>query len=189
MGYVICKEVDGEIYFAISSGGGTNFTKKIKDAMIWKKKQSADNVLEKMPKAALNPTIRVELISEDKIASKNTEVETGFLEKVNEMYNFIKRLEDRRIDLKSEIATIDLEIVDIEHYVEFNEFNAAKGYKAYKMLHDTRKRRRELKDELEKIELILGTSLKSKNLDNLDKSIKGLDTRKYTPRVRKELFD
>lgn len=188
MGYVICKEENGETYFVMSNGG-KKFTKKIDSAMVWKKKQSADNVLDKIPASLKNSTFRVELISENKIASKNTEVETGFLEKVNEMYNFIKRLEDRRIDLKSELATIDLEIVDIEHYVEFNEFDAAKGYKAYKLLHDTRKRRRELKDELEKIELILGTSLKSENLDNLDRSIKGLDTRKYTPRVLKELFD
>ena len=57
-----------------------------------------------------------------------------------------------------------------------------------KLLHDARNRRREYKDELEKINLSLGTSIRSTNMENLERSILGLDNRQYTPRINKELF-
>lgn len=86
------------------------------------------------------------------------------------------------------VHNIDLEIVDIEHAAEFYTLNASQGYKLYKMLHDTRIQRRSYKDELEKINLSLGTSIRSANMENLEKSIVGMEHRKYEPRVNKELF-
>ena len=86
------------------------------------------------------------------------------------------------------IHTIELDIVDIEHAAEFYTLNASQGYKLYKMLHDTRIKRRDYKDELQKIESTLGTSIRSANMNNLEKSILGLEHRQYTPRVNKELF-
>ena len=78
--------------------------------------------------------------------------------------------------------------VDIEHAAEFYNLNASQGYKLYKLLHDSRIKRRELKDELEKINLSLGTSIRSANMENLERSIIGLEHRQYTPRINKELF-
>lgn len=61
-------------------------------------------------------------------------------------------------------------------------------HKLYKLLHDARNRRREYKDELEEINLSLGTSIRSANMENLERSILGLDNRQYAPRINKELF-
>lgn len=117
-------------------------------------------------------------------------IELGYdiLDKVKEISIFTKQLEERRLYLMEMIHTVELEIVDIEHAAEFYNLNASQGYKLYRLLHDARVKRRELKDELEKINLSLGTSIRSNNMENLQRSIVGLEHRKYTPRVNKELF-
>ena len=56
------------------------------------------------------------------------------------------------------------------------------------MLHEVRNKRRSYKDELQQIELILGTEISESNFDNLEKRINGMDYRRYVPRVNKELF-
>ena len=61
-------------------------------------------------------------------------------------------------------------------------------YKLYKLLHNSRIKRREIKDELQKINYTLGISIRSINVANLESRILGLDNRKYTPRINKELF-
>ena len=117
-------------------------------------------------------------------------IELGYdiLDKIKEISTFTKEIEDRRLYLMEMVHNIDLEIVDIEHAAEFYTLNASQGYKLYKMLHDTRIQRRSYKDELEKINLSLGTSIRSANMENLEKSIVGMEHRKYEPRVNKELF-
>ena len=81
-----------------------------------------------------------------------------------------------------------MEIVDIEHAAEFYNLNASQGYKLYRLLHDSRVKRRGVKDELQKINFALGSSIGNLDLENLERSILGLDNRKYTPRINKELF-
>lgn len=117
-------------------------------------------------------------------------IELGYdiLDKVKEISEFTKQLEERRLYLIEMIHTAELDIVDIEHAAEFYTLNASQGYKLYKMLHDARIKRRDYKDELQKIESTLGTSIRSANMNNLEKSILGLEHRQYTPRVNKELF-
>lgn len=120
--------------------------------------------------------------------AKPIELEYDILNKVKEISTFTKEIEERRLYLMEMVHNIDLEIVDIEHAAEFYILNASQGYKLYKMLHDTRIQRRSYKDELEKINLSLGTSIRSANMENLEKSIVGMEHRKYEPRVNKELF-
>ena len=120
--------------------------------------------------------------------AKPIELEYDILDKVKEISTFTKEIEERRLYLMEMVHNIDLEIVDIEHAAEFYTLNASQGYKLYKMLHDARIQRRSYKDELEKINLSLGTSIRSTNMENLEKSIVGMEHRKYEPRVNKELF-
>ena len=120
--------------------------------------------------------------------AKPIELEYDILDKVKEISEFTKQIEERKLYLIEMIHTVDLEIVDIEHAAEFYNLNASQGYKLYKLLHDSRIKRRELKDELEKINLSLGTSIRSVNMENLERSIIGLEHRQYTPRINKELF-
>ena len=128
---------------------------------------------------------------ENKVVSppaKPIELDYDILDRIKEISEFTKQIEERRLYLMEMIHTIELEIVDIEHAAEFYNLNASQGYKLYKLLHDSRIKRRELKDELEKINLSLGTSIRSANMENLERSIIGLEHRQYTPRINKELF-
>jgi hypothetical protein len=116
------------------------------------------------------------------------ELEYEILDKVKQIHNFSKNIEERRLYLVDMIHATDLAIVDIEHAAEFYNLNASQGYKLYKMLHNERVKRREYKDELQKIDLVLGTAIRSEYIEKLEKSIVGMDNRKYEPRVNKELF-
>lgn len=117
-------------------------------------------------------------------------IELGYdiLEKARELEACAARAEARLESLKTEMSKVDLEVVDIEHAAEFYNLNAAQGYKLYKMLHDARVKRRDIKNEMEKLNHFLNTTLTSNSLQNLQKSIAGMKNRKYTPRVNNELF-
>ena len=119
---------------------------------------------------------------------KPTELNCNIMDKIKEIYTFTQELEQRKLYLIDQLHEVEAEIVDIEHAAEFYTLNASQGYKLYKLLHNTRIKRREIKDELQIIGLTLGTSIKSDSMKNLECSILGLDTRKYAPRVRTELF-
>lgn len=90
--------------------------------------------------------------------------------------------------MNSKQSDIDKEIVDIQHYIELFELNEGDGYKAYKMLQARLKERREVKNEIFIVGPILSMNMKMQNPENIIKSIKGLDNRKYDPRILKELF-
>ena len=90
--------------------------------------------------------------------------------------------------LRRELSNVDLEICDIEHYIEFFALDAAKGYKAYRMLKERLKRRRHIKDEMAKVNCFLAGSSGDFSSGKIDRQIKGLDHCRYTPRVLSELF-
>lgn len=91
--------------------------------------------------------------------------------------------------LRRELSNVDLEICDIEHYIEFFALDAAKGYKAYRMLKERLKRRRHIKDEIAKVNCFLAGSSGDFSSGKIDRQIKGFDNCRYTPRVLNELFN
>lgn len=94
----------------------------------------------------------------------------------------------RNAYLLSILSEIDLEISDIQHAAEFNEFNLVKGYKLYKLLHDTLLKRREIKNEIDKVDLILNTNVNNALSGKVDELLLNVNNKKYTPRVLKHLF-
>nr|WP_187142777.1 hypothetical protein [Acetivibrio ethanolgignens] len=166
----------------------------MKDASKWQKIDKANNVCKNVNqnKKLHKYHMEVKYVSqENKVVSppaKPIELDYDILDRIKEISEFTKQIEERRLYLMEMIHTIELEIVDIEHAAEFYNLNASQGYKLYKLLHDSRNKRREYKDELEKINLSLGTSIRSTNMENLERSIAGLEHRQYTPRINKELF-
>jgi len=98
------------------------------------------------------------------------------------------RVSQARVDFLSDnIQKLDLEIIDIQHAIEFNKVDIVGGYKYYKMLHDILVQRREYKDELKKINIIRGT-LSKDMVDTMIRSLDGIDTQQYQPRILGELF-
>lgn len=190
MPYILCNN---DNYLAQTTDG-FKIVHSMEEASIWKKIDKANNVYKNinLNNKFKNYHLSVKYISqENKIVNPPAKpIELGYdiLDKVKEISTFTKQIEERRLYLMEMIHKTELEIVDIEHAAEFYNLNASQGYKLYKLLHDARNRRREYKDELEKINLSLGTSIRSTNMENLERSILGLGNRQYTPRINKELF-
>lgn len=190
MPYIICNN---DNYLYRDKKNCFSIVHQMADATTWSNIQKANNVYAINAKEIIKKYgLEVKYVSqENKVVNppaKPTELEYDILDKVKEISEFTKQIEERRLYLMEMIHTVDLEIVDIEHAAEFYSLNASQGYKLYKLLHDARIKRREYKDELEKINLSLGTSIRSDNMENLERSILGLNNRQYAPRINKELF-
>ena len=190
MPYIICNN---DNYLYRDNKNRFSIVHIMENATKWSDAQKADNVCTINAKELVQKYgLEVKYVSqENKVINppaKPIELEYDILDKMKEISEFTKQIEERKLYLIEMIHTVDLEIVDIEHAAEFYNLNASQGYKLYKLLHDSRIKRRELKDELEKINLSLGTSIRSSNMENLERSIIGLEHRQYTPRINKELF-
>jgi hypothetical protein len=112
-----------------------------------------------------------------------------WIEKVKGLNGLASEAVHRKNELTDQLSTVDKEICDILHYIEFCNLNAAQGYKAYKMLKERRIKRRSIKNELQVVDIILGKKISETATDEIEKAISGMDKRKYEPRVMTELFD
>ncbi len=190
MPYIIC---DNENYLC-QKHEGYSIVDNINQATKWDKITKANNVCDALNRGKNFNNYHLEVkftIQENKVVyepAKHIELTYNILDKIKEFKEFASQIEERRLYLQSALQEIELNIVDIEHAAEFYKLNAAQGYKIYKLLHEARVNRREIKRELEEISLSLGTPIKSLKLKNLEQSIIGLDNKKYTPRINKELF-
>lgn len=90
--------------------------------------------------------------------------------------------------LSQKLSTIDQEICDIQHYIEFNKLNAANGYKTYKLLRDKLLKRRVIKNDFYKFQLLKDAKVSDIFDGTLEKKLEASNTKTYTPRVLKELF-
>ena len=75
------------------------------------------------------------------------------------------------------------------HFLEFNSFSACEGYKLCKALKELRLKRREVKNELELINIVNTHSCNNIINGSTSKAIAGLETKQYAPRVLVELFE
>lgn len=113
----------------------------------------------------------------------------NILERMMDWENYIKSLQEYMTTINDQLSLVDLEISDIEHYAEEFDLNLYQGWKLYKMLQNARRRRRKIKDERIKVEYILSRNFVDCTNNAISNYIKGLDNRKYHPRVLKELFN
>jgi hypothetical protein len=87
------------------------------------------------------------------------------------------------------LSEVDKEILDIQHYIELKRLDAYSGFMMYKLLKDTLLKRRLIKDEMEKHNLILNSPVSGLNYQALSHKMKEMhEKRTYTPRILKELF-
>lgn len=101
-------------------------------------------------------------------------------------------LKDYRDDLARRHSDTDQKICDILHYIELCETNDDEAVDLIELLRVCRENRRDIKDELQRIEYFqknLGTNTNAAKAKQALKSIKGLETRKYKPRRYEELFE
>lgn len=108
---------------------------------------------------------------------------TRWIDKIQTFNGLAKEAEERKKELSEEHAAIERKKIDVEHDIEFTKrANACVGYKKFRELQRVLERRREIKDELFVLGLILGSSLGQVAKDHIEKSIEGLTNRKYTYR-------
>jgi len=197
MGYIIWDKEKGK-YISVVDGGWFSVVDNIEKAFVWKNINKANNTISTINKNKnfkrhhLNLELKEVVRDSSTYDIEDCENVNIDLEDVTDMvkniFDFTSTIEKRRVYLNQEIQTCSLEIADIEHAAEFYTLSASQGYKLYKMLHDVRCKRRTCKDELLIIEAVLESKLNSKELKNVENRIKGLDKRKYLPRVVNELF-
>ena len=128
-------------------------------------------------------------------AQKNTEkVSTAeniqhWINKIDGLNGLATEALHRKDELVQQLSKVDQELSDVNHYIEFCNLNAAQGYKAYKMIKDRRIKRRNIKNELQVVDIILSKKICETATDEIQKAIAGMDQRTYEPRVLNELFD
>ena len=104
----------------------------------------------------------------------------------------VEGLKDYREELSKKHSDIDQKICDILHYIELCETNDNEATDLVELLRVCRENRRDIKDELQRIEYFqtgFGTNANVIRAKQALKSIKGLETRKYKPRKYEELFE
>lgn len=119
---------------------------------------------------------------------RDTETRFDWAELTASQQKLYAQLFSYKEELRTQLSTVDQEICDIEHYIEFFSLDAAKGYKAYKMLRDRLQHRRHIKNELAKVSHMLSGSPENFSSGEVGRRIRGLDHAGYSPRVLGELF-
>lgn len=117
------------------------------------------------------------------------------LELTETILNTFVQIEKEFKNLKDEIESTNDETQDILHDIELSNFNAAEGYFMAKKIQDVRRRRRQAKDEMEKLNMIYtyisqNQNIRQKLLD-ISRKIKTREEnqqhRIYAPRARVDL--
>ena len=101
-------------------------------------------------------------------------------------------MKDYREQLAKKHSDIEQKICDILHYIELCETNEEEAIDLVELLRVCRENRRDIKDELQRIEYFqnnFGTNMNVAKAKQALKCIKGLETRKYRPRKYDELFE
>lgn len=122
-----------------------------------------------------------------------TEINNGeipkWLDGVKTVVQLVSTMEGRRNELIDQLSKVDLEITDIQHYIELSNLNAYEGWLAFSMLKNRLCQRRKYKDELDIIRSLGTSNFTQQSVIRLNGMISHLHTRTYSPRVLTGLFD
>ena len=90
--------------------------------------------------------------------------------------------------IEVEFKSINEQLLDCLHACECKRLNAAKGYKMYDRIRQLRIKRRFMKDEMYKVNIILNADNSEFSNSDVYKKIKSVDDQVYTPRQLDDLF-
>lgn len=112
-----------------------------------------------------------------------------WIDKITDLNGLATDALHRKEELYEELSFVDMELSDINHYIEFCNLNAAQGWKAYKMIKERRIKRRSIKNEIQILNIILDKKISDTVTNEILESMSKMDKRTYEPRVMNELFD
>lgn len=101
-------------------------------------------------------------------------------------------IEEYQTNLNTMLSDVDKEVCDLLHYLELNDLDDCEMLKASKMLQDARRRRREIKDEMERTAVMRATFLDKEfgiKVHQCLEQIEHMKGRQYTPRKLSKLFE
>ena len=125
---------------------------------------------------------------EKKVASYDLS-EMDWAEYLTHFTYLVEGLKDYKEELMKKHSDIDQKICDVLHYIELYETDENEAADLVELLRVCRENRRDIKDELQRIEYFqnnFGTSANVTKAKQALKCIKGLETRKYKPRKYEE---
>lgn len=128
---------------------------------------------------------------EKKVASYDLS-EMDWAEYLTHFTYLVEGLKDYKEELTKKHSDIDQKICDVLHYIELCETDENEAADLVELLRVCRENRRDIKDELQRIEYYqnnFGTNANVTKAKQALKYIMGLETRKYKPRKYEELFE
>lgn len=102
-----------------------------------------------------------------------------------------EHMDDYQENLNLMLSDVDKEICDIMHYLEFTDLSDSDMLKVSRMLQVRRRRRREIKDEMDRTALMCSSFLNGTFGSKVQQSLaamKKMDERQYSPRKLNDLF-
>lgn len=202
----------GKLYFGQNTQG-MFVTEKLQEARMFKDKKVATNALTGLPRSfyqrsaawsvrqdigqvveasvTMPPENKqgvvvdapTEPVESDKIA-EGVDTSIDFLKLIETLSELQKHRDDYLNDLHTQLSEVDLELCDLEHYIEFSKCNVAEAYKCYKMVRDTLQKRREIKNQIKAAAGIINHC----DLYKTRGEYIGIANQKYTPRRLTGLF-
>lgn len=104
----------------------------------------------------------------------------AWVSKVKSFNGLAKEAEQRKEFLNGKLSDTDKEIENVKHEIEFSQnMNVCDGYSEYKKMRELLRKRREIKDELFIVTLILSSNLSAVSQNQIERSAEGLANRKY----------
>lgn len=186
----------GDHYFAKTKLNNSFLTKNIADAWNVSDRNKAKQQLNALPKVIRGAGWKIENVDTSKtsglsateIFSEYTEIDlNGLLAQLDEITQKTQVFKNNKQWLVEKESVIDKKISDILHYLEFYPISASDGYMLSKQLQDLRRERRKIKNELHAISVI-STGCAQIIDSSVQKSIRGMEDRKYTPRIKGNIF-
>jgi hypothetical protein len=197
-----------------NSKNASNVTKFLQQAKVFESYTKASNFVTNLPKTmrvnrnwclseVANRNNKLEIVKksgefkqpiEQTTSTSHYEISittdtTKYINMLITMKSNVDGLKNRLLELNNQLDIISKEQTDYEHYIEFNRLSASEGYCAYKSFHDLRVQRRNVKDEIAKINTILEVFKNDVDFNRLESQLRRIDAQLYSPRVRFELFN
>lgn len=111
-------------------------------------------------------------------------------------YGFVQvapYLNECKAEFSRRLSTVDIKLSDVLHRLEVpkdngSEFNACEMYKLSSLLRDLRRERREIKNNLLKVECLLSVVKHDSDISSIESQFAKIDNSGYKPRILKDLF-
>lgn len=165
------------------------------DATVWSTRKKALNALNNGINKELRSLFYVEKSDAENGIEANKLIEADmsdfnrWLSSIGNFPKFIGSLDTEKKQLMAEMQSIEQEVCDIRHYIEFSKLNAYEGWVAYEMMRQTLIQRRKICDVLYIIHRIQSRDTDTSEIDSVKSAIRSLNQRVYTPRKLDVLFE